>query len=296
MLYKLLYAIIHNKRFAGGKNSMNFYKYHGLGNDFIIFDNRDNKIHLSPDDVRSICHRNFGIGADGILLVENSEEQDIKMVIYNSDGSEAEMCGNATRCFAKYLYEKGIVKKRIINIETLAGVIIPELEIKNGIVTNIRVNMGKPVFDPKAIPCNIDCEIVKNIKIEINNTTYYITAMLMGVPHTVTFKDHLEDEDIIREGKEIEESQYFPLKTNVNFVKILSRNEIVLRTWERGAGYTLACGTGSCASVAAGIINGLLDNRVLVHLRGGDLIIEWDGINYIFMEGGATEVFQGNLN
>ncbi|SHJ04218.1 diaminopimelate epimerase [Lutispora thermophila] len=275
---------------------MIFYKYHGLGNDFIIFDNRDNKIHLSADDVRNICHRNFGIGADGILLVENSEEQDIKMFIYNSDGSQAEMCGNAIRCFAKYVYEKGIVRKNIINIETLAGVIVSEIEVKNGVVTSIRVNMGKLILDPKAIPCSIECEMVKNSKIEIDNLEYYITAMLMGVPHTVIFKDQLVDEDIIREGKLIENSSFFPKKTNVNFVKILSRNEIILRTWERGAGYTLACGTGSCASVAAGIINGLLDNRVLVHLRGGDLIIQWDGKSCIFMEGGATEVFQGNIN
>ncbi|WP_372994750.1 diaminopimelate epimerase [Lutispora sp.] len=272
---------------------MEFYKYHGLGNDFIIFENRDNSIHLNPDKIRAICHRNFGIGADGILLVENSETQDIRMVIHNSDGSQAEMCGNATRCFAKYIYEKGIIKKKKIRIETLSGVIIPELETQNEIVTNIRVDMGKPVFDPKVIPCNIDCEIVKEKRIEVGALAYDITAMLMGVPHTVIFKDQLLDEDIIKEGKAIEESFYFPKKTNVNFVKILSRNEIVLRTWERGAGYTLACGTGSCASVAAGIINDLLDNRVLVHLRGGDLIIQWDGENNIFMEGGATEVFSG---
>jgi len=272
---------------------MKFYKYHGLGNDFIIFDNRDNKIHLNPDNIRAICHRNYGIGADGILLVENSQVQDIRMVIYNSDGSQAEMCGNATRCFAKYLYEKGIVRKKIIRIETLSGVIIPEMEIQNEIVTNIKVNMGKPIFDPKAIPCSIDCEIVKNKSIHIGDNEYRITAMLMGVPHTVIFKEELVDEDVIKEGKAIEESTYFPMKTNVNFVKILSRNEIMLRTWERGAGYTLACGTGACASVAAGIINDMLDNRVLVHLRGGDLVIKWDGVNNIFMEGGATEVFSG---
>ncbi|NLM43456.1 MAG: diaminopimelate epimerase [Clostridiales bacterium] len=275
---------------------MNFYKYHGLGNDFIIMDNRRNNINLSKEDIIVLCNRNFGIGADGILLAENSKEQDIKMTIYNSDGSQAEMCGNATRCFAKYLYEKDIVKKPIINIETLAGVIIPELEIKNGIVANIKVDMGKPVFEAKDIPCNINEKAAINVSVEIDSIEYVITAVLMGVPHVVIFKDKLVDEEIIKEGKMIEVSDYFPLKTNVNFVKILNRQEIVVRTWERGAGYTLACGTGSCASVAAGIINGLLDNRVLVHLRGGDLVIYWDGKNNIFMEGVATEVFSGKVN
>ncbi|MCQ1528071.1 diaminopimelate epimerase [Lutispora saccharofermentans] len=275
---------------------IDFYKYHGLGNDFIIIDNREEKIKFEKDTIRALCHRNFGIGADGILLAENSKDFDVKMVIYNSDGSSAEMCGNATRCFAKYLYEKGIIKKKTIHIETLAGEIIPEIQTENDKVMKIKVDMGKPAFDPKAIPCNIECETVKNIKIKIGSAVYDITAMLMGVPHAVIFKDELADSDIIREGKQIEESSFFPLKTNVNFVKILSRSEIILRTWERGAGYTQACGTGSCASVAAGIVNDLLDNRVLVHLRGGDLIIEWDGQNNIYMEGTAKEVFSGKFD
>lgn len=274
---------------------MNFYKYHGLGNDFIIIDNREANISLDPDTIRAICHRNFGIGADGILLTENSQNQDIKMVIYNSDGSQAEMCGNATRCFAKYLYEKGIINKKRIRIETLAGEIIPEIRTENNVVTNVRVDMGRPIFDSKAIPCNINSEMVKSINIEIGSFVYNITAMFMGVPHAVVFKDELIDEDIIYEGKQIEESSYFPLKINVNFVKILSRREIIIRTWERGAGYTLACGTGACASVAAGIANDLLESRVLVHLRGGDLVIEWDGQNNIFMEGIAKEVFSGEF-
>ena len=156
--------------------------------------------------------------------------------------------------------------------------------------------MGKPVFEAKDIPCNINEKAAINVSVEIDSIEYVITAVLMGVPHVVIFKDKLVDEEIIKEGKMIEVSDYFPLKTNVNFVKILNRQEIVVRTWERGAGYTLACGTGSCASVAAGIINGLLDNRVLVHLRGGDLVIYWDGKNNIFMEGVATEVFSGKVN
>lgn len=272
-----------------------FYKYHGLGNDFIIIDNRDINLILEPKNVMTICHRNFGIGGDGILLVEKSADLDIKMVIYNSDGSQAEMCGNAIRCFAKYLYEKGIINKNRIRIETLAGEIVPEIETENEIVTKIRVNMGKPIFNPKAIPCNIEEKMIKNMKIEICSIAYNITAMLMGVPHAVVFRNELIDDDIINEGRQIEESSYFPLKTNVNFVKILSKNEIIIRTWERGAGYTLACGTGACASVAAGIVNNLLDSRVKVHLRGGTLVVEWDGSHNIFMEGSAKEVFSGKF-
>lgn len=275
---------------------MNFYKYHGLGNDFIIIDNRDNNINLTKEDIIALCHRNYGIGADGIILVENSKELDIKMTIYNADGSQAEMCGNATRCFAKYVYEKDIVKKTKINIETLAGVIIPELEIKNGKVINVKVDMGKPIFETKDIPCNINEKTAINASIEIDSNVYVITAVSVGVPHVVIFRDTLIDEEVIKEGKIIENSHYFPMKTNVNFVKIFGRNEIAVRTWERGAGYTLACGTGSCASVAAGIINGLLDNTVLVHLKGGDLTVHWDGKNNIFMEGTATEVFSGKID
>lgn len=277
------------------KHMILFHKYHGLGNDFIIIDNRQERIVFSKELIKRICHRNFGIGADGIVFVQNSEKADIKMVIFNSDGSKAEMCGNASRCFAKYVYEKGILQKTQINVETLSGIITPEILLCDNKVLRVKVNMGKPIFDSKSIPCAIEGDLLVNRMINIGSSTYNITALLMGVPHVVVFTKELEDNNVISRGKLIEESLYFPQKTNVNFVDIINRNEIIIRTWERGAGYTYACGTGACASVVAGILKELLNNKVLVHLRGGDLIVSWDGHGDVYMEGEAKEVFSGEF-
>lgn len=277
------------------KQMICFHKYHGLGNDFIIIDNRQERVVFSKEVIKGICHRHFGIGADGIVFAQNSDKADIKMVIFNSDGSEAEMCGNAVRCFAKYVYEKGIVQKTHINVETLSGLIVPEILLNDNKVSRIKVNMGKPIFDSKSIPCTIEGDFIVNRQISIAASVYNITAVLMGVPHTVVFTKELKDDYVMSRGKSIEVSQYFPQKTNVNFVNIINRNEIMLKTWERGAGYTYACGTGACASVVAGILDEFLDNKVLVHLRGGDLIVFWDGCGDVYMEGEAKEVFSGEI-
>lgn len=272
-----------------------FHKYSGLGNDFIIIDNTHNDIHLNKELVIKMCNRYFGIGADGIVLASPSNTCDIKMDIYNSDGSRAEMCGNASRCFAKFVYEKNLLNVPKFKVETLAGIIEPILNIEDGKVKYVTVDMGKPLFDSNSIPFSEDLDLVVNYPIVVDDEEYKITAMFMGVPHTVLFTDKITDDYVIQVGKKIETSKYFPRKTNVNFLSVLNRNEIILRTWERGAGYTLACGTGSCASVVAGILNNKLDSKVLVHLRGGDLTIEWKGQN-VLMTGEAIEVFNGEYN
>lgn len=270
-----------------------FYKYHGLGNDFILIDNRNNSIKSAAEISEKMCQRFFGIGADGLILAENSNCADIRMIIYNSDGSRAGMCGNGLRCFAKFAYEKlGIYKEQMI-VETDSGVLTAGIITKDRTVTAIKVNMGRPIFENERIPCTIEKNPVMDYEVNIGGREYKITSLLMGVPHTVVFTDELDDETVIMNGKAIEKSEFFPRKTNVNFVRIISDKEITLRTWERGAGYTYACGTGACASVVAGIAKGLLNNTVLVHLRGGDLNISWPDKGDVFMEGPAVEVFEG---
>lgn len=274
---------------------MEFYKYTGLGNDFIIMDSINNDIEMDGELAKKLCDRHFGIGADGLVLASPSKTCDIRMEIYNSDGSVAEMCGNASRCFAKFVYEKKLVTKEKFTIETLAGVIEPSLLIEDGQVKYVTVDMGEPRFHSREIPFSLDLDRVVDYPIHIDGKEYRITSMFMGVPHTVIFTDQISDEYVKEIGRKIEISDYFPRKTNVNFVSVLSRKEIIIRTWERGAGYTLACGTGSCASVVAGILTDRLDENVLVHLRGGDLNIEWKGDN-VLMTGEALEVFKGNIS
>jgi len=272
---------------------MKFYKYTGLGNDFVLIDNLKGNIHIDSRLAKIMCNRYFGIGADGVVLASSSESCDIRMEIYNSDGSIAEMCGNASRCFAKFCYEKNLVNKERFTIETLAGTIAPKLNIEDGIVKDVTVDMGMPKFGSKDIPFKVNLDKVENYPIQVDGKEYFITSMFMGVPHTVIFTDNIEDEKVIAEGRKIEMSEYFPRKTNVNFVSIISRNEIALRTWERAAGYTMACGTGSCAAVVAGITSGRLGNIVKVHLRGGDLTVEWNEGENVQMTGEAKEVFTG---
>ena len=275
---------------------MKFYKYTGLGNDFILLDNTKGDINMNSALAINMCDRHFGIGADGVVLVSLSSLCDIKMEIFNSDGSIAEMCGNASRCFAKFCYEKNIVSTDTFTIETLAGVVKPKLNIENNIVKEITVDLGSPLFASKDIPFSIDLDQVVDYPISVDGKDYSVTAMFMGVPHVVIFTNDISDEKVIQEGKKIEVSKYFPKKINVNFVSVLNRNEIDLRTWERSAGYTLACGTGSCASVIAGILNKKLNDKVLVHLRGGDLNVEWEKGHNVKMTGMAKEVFTGEYS
>lgn len=272
---------------------MKFTKMHGLGNDFIIIEGMGKKDYSSL--AVKLCDRHFGIGADGLLIVEPSGIADIKMRIFNSDGSEAEMCGNGSRCFAKYVFEKGIVKKDKITVETLAGVIIPELYVENGNVYNVKVYMGNPIFEPNKVPVNSSKDNFINENVKVDGISYKLTSLRVGVPHTIIFVDDLDENMVKTIGPKIEKLHIFPKGTNVDFVKIESNNKVSVRTWERGAGMTLACGSGACASAVAASINGFTQRNVKVSFKNGELYIEWDKDNSIYLTGRADEVFTGDI-
>lgn len=272
---------------------MKFWKYHGLGNDFIILNNLDNSISPDSSIIELMCHRRFGIGADGVVLVEKSDLADIRMIIYNSDGSRPEMCGNAIRCFAKYVYDYGIIKKSQMAIETDAGIMKIDIRAEQNKAAAAIVNMGKPDFDASKLSPGFEKPQLINEIIKLGEQSFNITSLTMGVPHTVIFTENIGDDYVQRFGSLIENHTLFPKKTNVNFVKIIDRDNIIIRTWERGAGYTYACGTGACASAAAGAAMGLINEKVKVQLRGGNLIIHWKDRADIYMEGPATEVCEG---
>lgn len=274
----------------------------GLGNDFILIDGSQQEL---PEDwgglAQKICHRQFGVGADGLVLMLPSDVADIKMRIFNPDGSEPEMCGNAIRCFAKYVYERGLVNKSKMNVETLAGIIKPELNIQNDVVTGIqaitgvRVDMGQPRLNPEQIPVAISGEKVVGERVEIEETNIIFTAVSMGNPHCVIFVDDVKNAPVKTLGPKIETHPLFPAKTNVEFIEVINRNEVNMRVWERGAGETLACGTGACAVGVACVLNDKTDRKITVHLTGGDLEIEWSNDDRVFMTGPAQEVFEGQF-
>lgn len=265
---------------------MKFTKMHGLGNDFIIIEEEQTGKYSDYTVLaQKLCDRHFGIGADGLLIVAKSQIADIKMRIFNADGSEAEMCGNGIRCFAKYVYERGILKKDKFEVETLAGVIVPTLYIKNGIVDSVMVDMGKPVFD----------DAIEDLPIEAGDRHFNITYVNMGVPHVVVFMEEINVEDILKYGPIIEHHKLFPHGTNVNFVKIGNRDDIYVRTWERGVGLTLACGTGTCASAVAACKSGRAPEKLTAHLAAGDLRIEWVQNGNVYMYGPAEIVFDGSI-
>lgn len=274
---------------------MRFVKMHGLGNDFILVERADltGEIDLEGLALR-LCNRHFGIGADGLIIVDRSDWADVKMRIYNADGSEAEMCGNGVRCFAKYVYEKGIVEKNPINVETLAGIVVLQLEMEKERVTGVCVDMGEPRLDRREIPMLGEAGPVIGEPLTVGKRQFSITAVSMGNPHCVIFTDNLEVEDLSELGKEIENHPLFPKKTNVEFAQILNPREIVMKVWERGVGETLACGTGACAVAVAANLNGLTERSVIVSLPGGKLNINWnERDNHVYMTGPAEKVFEG---
>jgi len=274
---------------------MEFQKMHGLGNDFILMNKIDPKKYDLNSLAIKLCDRHQGIGADGIILILPSEIADVKMRIINSDGSEPDMCGNGIRCFAKYVYDNRINTAKSFTIETGAGVMIPELIVENEKVLFVKVNMGAPQLERLEIPMLGAAGKVINEPLQVAGKDYKITSLLMGVPHTIVFIESLEEDELISIGKQIEKHPSFPNGTNVNFVTVMNDHEISVRTWERGAGRTLACGTGSCASAVASALNGLTGNKVTVHLALGDLFIETiDGI--VYMTGSANHVFAGEVD
>ncbi|MDI6724508.1 MAG: diaminopimelate epimerase [Methanobacterium sp.] len=276
-----------------------FSKMHGLGNDYIVID--ETKEEIIPESKKNevsaeLCRRGFSIGADGVIFVCPSKTEDIRFRIFNSDGSEAEMCGNGIRCFAKYVYDRGIIKKEKINVETLGGIKIVDMQVKNGEVASSKVDMGKATFKASEVPMISENEEFLDEKLNVEGTSYRMTAVSVGNPHAVIFTDDIDAVPLNEVGPAIETHESFPQKTNVHFVKILSKNEINMTTWERGAGFTYACGTGATSCVLSGFKLGKLDNNVLVHLPGGDLrieVYEEDGTLGAFMEGDAVLVFDG---
>jgi diaminopimelate epimerase len=275
---------------------MKFTKMHGLGNDFIFIENLgDKEMDYSALAVK-LCHRQLSIGADGIIAVLPSKVADLRMRIINADGSEANMCGNAIRCFGKYAWERGLVKSKTFRIETFAGIIIPEVEVSDGKVIRVKVNMGKPDTNRTSIPMVGDEKDAIQTPIDAAGEKFTITSLLMGVPHSMVFVDDVASVDLHKIGPAIEKHPLFPQKTNVNFVQVLSPTKIKVRTWERGAGATLACGTGSCASAVASVINGHTNHHVFIELQHGQLEIEWTEDGTVYMTGPVEESFSGEIN
>lgn len=274
---------------------MEFTKMHGLGNDFILFSYQE----VPPDVdrfVQRLCDRHFGIGADGVVFILPSDRADVRMRIFNADGSEAENCGNAIRCVGKYVYDHGLLSKTKISVDTLAGIQELTLHVKGEKVESVTVNMGRPILDGKKIPTLIDADRVMNQPITVGDMQLLFTAVSMGNPHAVFFVEDAEQFPVTEVGPLIEHHPLFPQKTNAEFVTVKNRKEMVMRVWERGAGPTLACGTGACATLVSGVLNGVVDREATLHLAGGDLLISWDEESgNIYMTGPAVEVFQGSL-
>lgn len=269
-----------------------FEKMQGTGNDFIIINGIDEKLPIYSTLAKKICNRHFGVGADGMIVVEKSDVADVKMVVYNADGTEAPMCGNGIRCFAKYVYDNKIVQKTTFKIETLAGIMEPELSIVDGVVESVRVNMGSPKLSTNSFPINVEEDTVINKRIKIEDEIYNISVLSVGTIHTVIKVDNIELVDIKNIGPLIENYHLFPKKTNVNLCQILDPYNIKLLTWERGVGQTLACGTGasSVAYICSKLYN--TSDKVKVHVLGG--ILEIELINdLIFMTGPAKLICKG---
>ncbi len=275
---------------------MEFTKMHGLGNDFVFTEvaSWEDADRLQPY-AKLVCDRHFGIGADGLVAIGRDKEMDIFMRIFNSDGSEPEMCGNAIRCIAKYAYEHGWTDKNNLSVRTLAGPRYPVVNLKNGKVENITVDMGEPILQPDLIPMGSQGNATK-VKATISSGEFEITGVSMGNPHAVIFVSDINLVPVAVWGPQLEIHSLFPAKTNVEFVQVISPRELIMRVWERGAGVTMACGTGACATLVAAVLNGQSDRAAIVHLLGGDLRIEWNSDNnHVYMTGPATEVFTGNI-
>lgn len=274
-----------------------FTKMHGAGNDYVYIDAINQKINNREELARLVSDRHFGVGSDGLILICESKNADFRMQMFNSDGTEAEMCGNGIRCVGKFVYDKEMTNKETVTIETLAGIKTLDFIIKNGKVNKVKVDMGKPIFNPKEIPVKSEENPVKNLKLKIEDKEFNFTCISTGNPHAIAFiKEDVEEFDLHKYGKIVENHNAFSKKTNVEFINIIDEDNIKMRVWERGSGETLACGTGACASAVAAAINGYTKRKVNVHLLGGTLEIEWNNENnHIYMTGPAETVFEGTL-
>lgn len=275
---------------------MKFTKMHGIGNDYVYVNCFEESVKNPAEVSKFVSDRHFGIGSDGLILISPSAIADFRMNIYNADGSQAEMCGNGIRCVAKYVYDYGLTDKTEISVETLAGIKYLRLQVENGKVASVEVNMGAPILEPKEIPVAVEESPVVNVPVEVKGKIYHMTCVSMGNPHAIIFMNNVKDLDIAAIGPYFENHTVFPKRTNTEFVEVLDRNTVNMRVWERGSDETLACGTGACATTVACILNDKTENEVTVHLLGGDLKIRWDReANQVYMTGPATVVFDGDI-
>ena len=281
-----------------------FTKMEGLGNDYVYVDCTKQNLENASNLAKIISDRHFGVGSDGLILIESSKKADFRMQMFNSDGTEAEMCGNGIRCVGKYVYDKGLTDKTTLKIETLAGIKVLNLNVEDGKVKTVKVDMGEPILDYKLIPAK-DGKVYKSkdgikfykVNINIEGDLKELTCVSMGNPHGIDFANNIEKLKIEKFGPIIEVDEHFPNKVNAEFIEILDKHNIKMRVWERGAGETLACGTGACASVVASFLNGYTERNVTVELLGGKLEIEWNKEdNHVYMTGPAETVFEGEFD
>lgn len=277
---------------------MKFTKMHGTGNDYIYVNGFDEKIENPVEFAIRWSDRHKGIGSDGLVLILPSEKSDFRMQMFNADGSEAEMCGNASRCIGKYVYDKGLTTKTEVTLETLAGV--KKLQLFLGTdnkVESATVDMGEPILESSLIPTTIGKSPIVNEPVVFDDSlNYNITCVSMGNPHAVIFTKEIDKLDLPKIGPKIENAAIFPRRTNTEFIEVISKNRIKMRVWERGSGETLACGTGACASIVAAVLNGLTERKTTVELLGGELTIEWkESDNHVYLTGSATTVFEGTI-
>ena len=292
---------------------MKFTKMQGLGNDYVYVDCTKEELATPADIARAVSDRHFGIGSDGLILIKPSKAADFYMEMYNADGTRSAMCGNGIRCVGKYVHDFGLTDKLDVSIETAAGIKYLNLRVLGGQVTEVRVNMGAPIFEPALVPTTLEptkriapngaenteektsVPVVLDAPLEVDGNTYRVSCVSMGNPHVITYVDDEKAVDIEKIGPLFESHPVFPERTNTEFIRIADRKNIYMRVWERGTGETLACGTGACASAVATMLNGLCDRQVTVHLLGGDLFIEWDEKdNVVYMTGPAVTVFTGD--
>ncbi len=278
---------------------MKFTKMQGCGNDYVYVNGFVEKLdkEAKPDIVRKLSDRHFGIGGDGVIFINPSEIADFEMEMFNADGTRAQMCGNGIRCVAKYVYDYGLTDKTSLTIESFGKIKYIDLTLENGKVSLVRVNMGAPILASKEVPVVSENEQVVDEEIEVAGEVYRMTCVSMGNPHAIVFMDDVKNLEIEKIGPFFENHKRFPERTNTEFVKIIDRNTVEMRVWERGTGETLACGTGCCAIVVACCLNGLTDSKVTVKVLGGELLCEWDReANLVYMTGPAVSVFEGEIS
>jgi diaminopimelate epimerase len=273
---------------------MRFTKMHGAGNDYVYVDAFEERL---PENLAqlavAVSDRHKGIGSDGLILIRPSTVADARMQMFNADGSEAEMCGNGVRCVAKYVYDHGIARKDTLRIETARGILELRCFTSAGKVTSVRVNMGPPILNAAEIPTRLAGNPPVAVSLDVAGRELKVTCVSMGNPHCVTFVDEITDDLVLRVGPQIERHPAFPNRVNAEFIQVVSPTETIMRVWERGSGETMACGTGACAAAVAGVLAGLTERRILTHLRGGDLELEWAADGTVYLTGPAAEVFEG---